>query len=176
MNHLANVARLVAFGIAAGPVTAARADDPCAAFSWNVTHERALFATAAQALTAARDAASAPTIDPDRQYELSLAPREQVHLAAAPARKNHGAETGFAGLVRLHISAPGSYRVSIAAQAWIDVVGDNMLIGSSDFAAAHGCDAPHKIVQYDLQPGTFLLQLTGATSQHVRVVLTRPPG
>lgn len=52
---------------------------------------------------------------------------------------------------------------------------DSILIGSNEFAAAHGCEAPHKIVQFDLQPGTYVLQLTGATSQNVRLALTRTP-
>jgi hypothetical protein len=174
MPRLSRVSQLVTLGIAVGLVSAARADDPCAAFSWNVAHERSVFATPAQALNAGRDAASAPVLESDRLYELSLAPHEQVRLAAAPAGKSHGADSGYAGLVRLRISVAGSYRVSVGTQTWVDVVSGRMLIASSDFAAQHGCDAPHKIVQYDLQPGTFLLQFTGSTSEHVRALLTRP--
>ena len=51
-----------------------------------------------------------------------------------------------------------------------------MLIGSSDFAGQHGCDAPHKVLQYELQAGTFVLQLSGASADHVRVAVTRAPG
>lgn len=109
---LASVTGLLALGVTLiGPV---RADDPCAGFSWNVTHERALFATNAQAFSAGRDAVSAPMLELNRLYTLSLAPREQVQLAAATGRKNHGAETGFAGLVRLNVYPPGSYRIAIA--------------------------------------------------------------
>lgn len=152
----------------------ARADDPCAGFTWNVAHERTLFASAAQELNAGRDPATAPAIETDRLYDLALAPNQQVQLPA-PNKRAHGASTGSAGLVRLQITKPGSYRISVGSQMWVDLASGSMLIGSSDFSGQHGCDAPHKIVQYDLQPGTFVLQLSGASGDHVRLAVTRAP-
>jgi hypothetical protein len=153
---------------------AARADDACAGFTWNVAHERALFVSAAQALNAGRNAAAAPAIETDRLYDLALAPNEQVQLPA-PNKKAHGAGMGSAGLVRLQITKAGSYRISVGSPMWVDLASGSTLIGSSDFAGQHGCDAPHKIVQYDLQPGAFVLQLTGGSGNHVRVTVTRVP-
>ena len=163
---------IVATALSALSAAPARADDPCSGFTWNVAHERALFASAAQALSAGRDAATAPAIEIDRLYDLALAPNEQVQLPA-PNRKAHG--TGAAGLVRLQIAKPGSYRISVGSQMWVDLASGSMLIGSSDFAGQHGCEAPHKIVQYDLQPGTFVLQLSGGSGDRVRVAVTRAP-
>lgn len=163
-----------ALAVSAWLAVTAHADDPCAGFTWNVAHERALFASAAQALNAGRDAATAPAIETDRLYELTLAPNEQVRLPA-PNQKAHGAGTGSAGLVRLQVTKAGSYRISVGSQMWVDLASGSMLIGSSDFAGQHGCDAPHKIVQYDLQPGVFVLQLSGGSGDHVRVAVTRGP-
>ena len=154
--------------------TTARADDPCAGFTANVAHERALFASAARALNAGRNASTAPTIETDRLYDLALAPNEQVQLPA-PNKRAHGAGTGSAGLVRLQVTEAGSYRISVGSQMWVDLASSSMLIGSSDFAGQHGCDAPHKIVRYDLQPGSFVLQLSGGSGDHVRVAVTRVP-
>jgi len=165
---------LLALAAAGAVAPAAAADDPCAGFSWNVAHERALFAGAARALASGRDAASAPSLEVERLYELTLAQHEEVQLPVAD-RRAHGAGTGFSGLVRLEIPAAGSYRVSVGSQMWVDLVSGSMLIGPSDFAGQHGCDAPHKIVQFDLQPGTFILQMSGAASDHVRVTVTRAP-
>ena len=47
-------------------------EDPCAKFSWNIEHERALFATSPQAVAAGHDAASAPQLEPNRLYQLQL--------------------------------------------------------------------------------------------------------
>jgi len=172
MRQLVSLSLLVLAAAALG--SAAAAEDPCAGFSWNIAHERALFAGAARPLTAGRDAAAAPSLELDRLYELTLAPHEQVQLPVAD-RKAHGAGTGFSGLVRLQIPAAGSYRVSVGSQMWVDLVSGSMLIATSDFAGQHGCDAPHKIVQFDLQPGTFILQMSGAAGDHVRVTVTRAP-
>src|SRR5689334_5466483 len=66
-----------ALAVSAWLAVTAHADDPCAGFTWDVAHERALFASAAQTLNAGRDAATAPAIETDRLYELTLAPNEQ---------------------------------------------------------------------------------------------------
>jgi len=110
----------------------------------------------------------------DRLYDLALAPNEQVQLPA-PNKRAHGAGTGSAGLVRLQVTEAGSYRISVGSQMWVDLASGSMRIGSSDFAGQHGCDAPHKIVRYDLQPGSFVLQLSGGSGDHVRVAVTRVP-
>jgi hypothetical protein len=167
------MATVVCSWVAAGPAIAA--DDPCEGFTWNVTHERELFAGAPRTLTAGRNAVAAPAITPDTLYELLLAPREQVQLPVPPGKKNL-AEPSFAGLARLSIHSAGSYRVSVSQPFWVDMVSGKMLIASSDFAGRHGCAAPNKIVQFDLQPGTFLLQLSGGSTPRVRLSLTRVPG
>src|SRR5262249_33731161 len=153
---------IAAAALAALLSTAARADNACDGFGWNVSHERALFAAAAQALDAGREAAAAPVIETARLYELALKPNPEVHL---PAGNNsaRGVGTGCAGLVRLAISQAGTYRISVGTQIWVDLASGSMLIGSSDFAGQHGCDAPHKVLQYELQAGTFVLQLSGAS-------------
>ena len=147
-------------------------DDPCARFSWNVEHERALFATTPQAVAAGHDAASAPQLEPNRLYQLQLAAAAQVTLALPPGKKN-AADSGYAGLARLSLSQPGSYRVSADQPVWIDIVADGKMIDSADFQGRSGCLAPHKIVQYSLPAGhALLLQLSGAPGAAVRVSIT----
>jgi hypothetical protein len=160
----------LALSLAASVVSAQ--DDPCAKFSWNVEHERALFAAAPQAIAAGHDAASAPQLEPDRLYQLQLAAAAQVTLAL-PAGKKTAADSSYAGLARLSLRQPGSYRVSVDQSVWIDIVADGKMIESADFQGRPGCLAPHKIVQYSLPAGReLLLQLSGAPNAGVRLTIT----
>lgn len=148
------------------------ADDPCAGFSWQVTHERALFAGTAQPIAAGREPTSAALLAADRLYELQLAPQGQVAMLLPPGKKTQLTDA-YGGLARLQLARPGSYRISVDQGAWIDVVGDGHMIESSDFQGRPGCSAPHKIVQY-LLPGAheLVLQVSAAAAPHLRLTIT----
>ncbi len=153
---------------------AAHADDPCAAFKWNVAQERALFAGKAQALAAAKEANAAPALAVGRLYDISLLPQATLALRV-PAGPKSRFDGAFAGFAQLNIAAAGSYRVSLDQPGWIDLVGEHGVIASSDFAGQHGCSAPHKVVQFELPAGSLLLQLTGISAAHVALTLTQAP-
>jgi hypothetical protein len=143
----ARLLALLALGLAARCALAD--EDPCARFSWNIAHERALFATAPVSLAAGRDASSTP-----------------------PGKKT-SIEGAHAGLARLRLQQPGVYRVSVDRAAWIDVVADGSMIESADFQGRPGCLAPHKIVQYSLPAGRKLvLQLSAAAGLRLRLAIT----
>jgi hypothetical protein len=172
---LATTLLLLGAGLCSGAGMAPAADDPCAGFSWNVTHERTLFATQAQSAKAGTDPASAPLIAVGRLYELTLAPQEQIHFPVAPGRKAR-TDRASAGLVSFHIEAAGLYRVSADQPLWIDVASGAEVIHSVDSQGAHGCNAPHKVVQFMLPArGKLILQLSSADGSHVRVAVTAAP-
>ncbi len=157
----------------AGAGFAAGAEDPCAGYTWNVSRERALFAAAAQPVAAGRDRSSAPTIRSDLLYEVSLAPKADVQFAVRPSAKTL-ARSDYAGLVRLRISAPGIYRISAADRSWIDVASAGKLVPSNSFMGREGCNAPRKIVAFELASGNVVLQLSGP-ADHLRIAVTRAP-
>lgn len=150
----------------------ALAQDPCAKFSWDIAHEHALFATPAESLAAGHDVKSAPLLASDRLYELQLGAQSQISMAL-PSGKNTITKGAFAGLARLRLTQPGTYRVSMDQPAWIDVVAGGKMIDSADAQGRAGCLAPHKIVQYSLPAARELvLQLSAAASAHVRLTIT----
>jgi hypothetical protein len=168
---------LVAVAVAAQSAIAGQ-DDPCAGFSWNVARERALFAAAPQSIAAGRELKSTPLLTPDRLYELQLGEQGQVSMPLPPGRKSVG-DAGndgvarYAGLARLQLPRAGSYRISLDQPAWIDVLADGKMLGSSGFQGRPGCLAPHKIVQFALPAGQeLLLQFSAATVPHLRVTIT----
>ena len=163
---------VVAAAAASLPVLAA---DPCDGFTWNVSHERAVFATPASAVTAAAAAGPTPTLEVDKLYDISLTPQDRVSFVMAPAKKAL-ADGAYAGMVKLHIPTAGKYRVSMSDGFWIDVITDGKFAPTDDFTGSRECRAPRKIVQYPLPAANNLvLQFSNATSPSVRVTVTAFP-
>jgi hypothetical protein len=153
---------------------AARADDGCIDFKWDVRKERALFAGAASAVNAGTDAKSAPVLVPNRLYKLRLAVQEQVAFPVPPAKK--AAEGSFAGLATLNRTAAAAYRIAIDVPVWIDVVSGGALLPARDFEGQRDCNAPHKIVEFELtgeQP--FILQFSKGMSENILLTITPAP-
>jgi hypothetical protein len=172
--HNAVRAALVA-GIGWLAVPAALAADPCSDFKWDVHTERSLFESPAHPVVAGLSSSSAVPVTLDRLYQLQLGPQAEVAFAAAPAKKQWS-DGAHAGLATFDISVAGSYRVALDAPVWIDVVANGLVVPSKDFQGAHGCNAPHKIVVFDLPVAQHVvLQLSGASSGSVRVAITRVP-
>jgi hypothetical protein len=149
------------------------AADPCAGFKWDISKEHALFSGPATTLTAGKDAGSAPAIDTDRLYELKLTPQDQTAFALPPGKKMP-TDGAYAGLATFKVKMSGAYRVSVDVPFWIDVVAAGKLVATKDFQGQQTCDAPHKIVEYELtaaQP--LVLQVSGSTKAVVRLTVTQ---
>jgi hypothetical protein len=157
-----------------GATVVAAADDPCAGGKWDVTQEHALFSKPPETVSAGHDLASAPVMKAQKMYELALSPQSGVTFILPPSKKML-ADGAFAGLVHMQVPAAGSYRVSLDQGFWIDVVGNQKFIESTDFGGMHECSAPRKVVVFTLPAGDVMLQLSGAAKDHVRVTLTPAP-
>jgi hypothetical protein len=153
---------------------AARAEDGCTDFKWDVSKERALFAGPPTVMQAGTDVKSAPIVLPNHLYQLALAPQSSVNFSVRQGKKTD--ENAHAGLAILRISAEGSYRVAVDLPVWIDVVTADAVLQPKDFQGQHDCAAPRKIVEFDLK-GTkpFLLQLSGAAIGQVLITVTPAP-
>src|ERR1700761_7439604 len=116
----------------------ARADDACMDFKWDVSRERALYAGTPLNLGAAANRATAPSTTANKLYMLKLAPQEKTEFVVTPGKKNPGIG-GYAGMVILQISTPGSYRISIDEPLWVDVVSDGALLTAKDFQSQKAC-------------------------------------
>ena len=160
----------------AGASLPVHAADPCDGFTWNVSHERAVFATPASAVTAAAAAARpTPTLEVDKLYDVALTPQDKVNFVMAPAKKAL-ADGAYGGMVKLHIPSAGKYRVSMSDGFWIDVITDGKFAPTDDFTGSRECRAPRKIVQYPLPAAdNLVLQFSNATSPTVKVTVTATP-
>ena len=151
------------------------ADEACVDFKWDVTQERGLFAGNAAPLASGADAKSAPVMLLNRLYALKLMPQDHVAFAATPGKKTPSAGSN-AGVFTFKLPMSGSYRVAVDMPFWIDVVSNGALVAAKDFQGQHGCNAPHKIVEFELA-GTrpFFLQLSNAAADSVRLTITATP-
>jgi len=153
----------------------ARADDACAAFTWDVAHERALFAEEPQPTSAARSPTAAPPLAPERLYQLQLSEQSQVTFAAPPGAKPRG-ESTYAGLARLTVDASGVYRIALSDAVWVDAVVNGAALGARDFQGRPGCNAPHKVLEFELPGKTpVTLQFSASRLAAVEVTVTRVP-
>lgn len=160
---------------------AARADDapadPCAGFRWDVTRERALFATdvVPTELAAGRDPAAAPELLEGRAYHLALALASEVTFVASPGRAARGPDER-GGVARFHAGPAARYRIALDGNAWVDVVVTGRRLPTQDFGGRPGCAAPHKLVIYELGPGQdVVVQISGTSAPAVRLSITLPP-
>ena len=163
----------VALTLAAAFRLADANDDPCGAFTWDVHHERALFATKPQILTGGQTVAAAPTLTVDRLTQVELKGQSEVRFPEPPGKKR-GAGQAYAGLARLTVDTEGVYRISLDQPLWVDVIANGAVIPAKYFQGRPGCNAPHKVVEFVLPARLpITLQLSGGGVTTVRITVTR---
>jgi hypothetical protein len=145
--------------------------DPCGGYKWDVSAERALFAASPKPLAAGKDRASAAPAAAGQLFTVTLHPLSEVSFPVTPGRTPPSGS--FAGLVGIRVPATGKYRISVDVPLWIDVAGGAILAPVLDYEGLHECEAPRKVVVFDLQGGTdWTLELSGADRAAVRLAVT----
>ncbi|HTV96718.1 MAG TPA: hypothetical protein VME42_11970 [Steroidobacteraceae bacterium] len=168
------LAPLCAAALLAAPAPPARAQDgdPCAGYQWDVSKERALFATQAEHVAAGKDGRTDAPVVPGRLLELMLLPLGQVSFPVPPGKASH-AQGSYGGVFVLTIPSAGKYRIAIDQPAWIDIVADGRLVAPTDYEGVRDCHAPRKIVEFDLEGGhRWQMQLSAAERAAVRLTVT----
>lgn len=88
-----------------------------------------------------------------------------------PLYKPAAANT-FAGLFTLTIDKAGTYAVALSEGAWIDVAPAAGAVLSST-AHGHGpaCTTIHKVVDFALQPGAYVIQISAAPTSPIVIAI-----
>ncbi|MEJ0050068.1 MAG: hypothetical protein WDN02_02440 [Methylovirgula sp.] len=137
----------------------------CDHFKWPLDHEKTLLATPAPIATG--DAGKLGNGE-----NLKLVPQANAKLPQEPSRPPKFPDS-YAGFVTLPAPASaGSYRVTIAHGAWIDVVQDGHVLKSTDHTGAIGCDGLAKSVKFDLAATPFTVEISSSTEPSVTLVVT----
>jgi hypothetical protein len=151
------------------------AQDPCAAFSWDVHHERDLFGKQPIDLASGKALTDAPSVTPDRLYELELRAQPEVSFAAPPSR-TWPEEATYAGIARLTVETAGVYRFALDQPAWVDVIAGGAVLQSRDSQSRVGCSAPFKIVEFALPARKpLVLEFSASVTPSIRITVSRSP-
>jgi len=140
----------------------------CDKFKWPLDKERAILTGDTPAVT------SGTSLKPTLPVSVvvSLRPFADANLPMAPERAPKSPDS-FAGFVE--VPAPpkaGTYKVSLSAAAWIDVVQAGKLLKSDNFSGATGCEGIRKSVKFDLAAQPFTIQLSAVQADSIRIAIT----
>jgi len=132
--------------------------------------------TASTSLAAAGKAADlgAATLAQGHRADVTLMPAASVAFPTALSRPVAAGSTG--GLIAITIATPGKYRLSLGGAMWADMIGPD---GKSVASTAHGhgpdCSGIHKYVDFLLQSGRYVLQLSEGKGATIGAMLTPAP-
>lgn len=111
-------------------------------------------------------------------FPIGLGARAQLRHTAAVrlfVRSDHATPATYAGVFSFNAAQAGRYRVALGAGAWVDVVAGTQALPS--VAHAHGaeCSPVRKMVDFDLEPGRYLLQIVGNERPDLPMMVVRLP-
>ena len=147
----------------------------CPATPAPLAAEWAGWTTAAPLAAAGKPAALATaTLTPGHRADVTLLPAGAVMFVTPLARPVAAGSTG--GMLALTVAKAGSWRLSLGGAMWADMIGSD---GKAVASTAHGhgpdCSGIHKYVDFPLQPGRYVLQLSEGKVPTVGAMLTPTP-
>lgn len=108
-----------------------------------------------------------PTLGPART-ELPLHKFESLRYWIAPERKPDPFKYG--GLVPIEVKKAGRLVVALDAGAWIDLVRDAKFVASATHGHGPACSGIRKMVEFDVTPGRYVLQISSAPAASIRAM------
>jgi hypothetical protein len=108
-------------------------------------------------------------IAPGKNIALTLEPIDSVTFPL-PLERKPAAGT-FGGVYHVTIATAGAYRVALQNGAWVDLVRDGKSLTSVAHMEGAPCSGIRKIVDFALQPGTYIVQLSGAKTAQTRILI-----
>ena len=100
----------------------------------------------------------APALILGKPVTATLTPAAHVQFAVPPGK---GAKDGHGGLFTLSLKQAARVGIALDGPAWVDVITGTQAIASVEHGHGPACSGIRKIVDFDLTPGTYLLQVAG---------------
>jgi hypothetical protein len=104
-----------------------------------------------------------------------LHPIEDVKFAVPPGKTSPNNPSGLGGLFLLNIDRTGTYAVAVGSAAWIDLVRGGAAVASTTHGHGPPCSSIRKVVDFQLTPGRYIVQVSSNTNPEVRIMVVRRP-
>jgi hypothetical protein len=104
---------------------------------------------------------------------VGLLPFADAKLPAPPERAPKSPDS-FAGFFQAPAPRqPGSYKITLSAEGWIDVAQAGQAVKSTAFSGALGCEGIRKSVKFDLAAAPFTVELSGVKADEIKIVISK---
>lgn len=100
--------------------------------------------------------------------ELPLHRFESLRYGTTPGRKPDVYK--FGGMIPIDVKKPGRLVVALDAGAWIDLVRDGAALKSAAHNHGPPCTGIRKLVEFDVKPGRYLLQIVNAPTASIHAM------
>jgi hypothetical protein len=115
----------------------------------------------------------AASIAAGQAAHVALHGTREVTYASQPAKP--GGSVAHGGLIQIVVDQPGTYRVALSSGAWIDLVRDGQAVASTAHGHGPACSTIRKMVDFPLQPGAYVLQISANAEPAISVLATKVP-
>ena len=103
---------------------------------------------------------------------VALNPFADATLPSPPERAPKSPDT-FAGFFQAPApKQPGSYKITLSAEGWIDITQSGNPVKSTAFSGALGCEGIRKSVKFDLAAAPFTVELSGVKADSIKLVIS----
>jgi len=126
-----------------------------------------------QPVRAGDTARTATTLPLGSGVTATLLPASQIAYAVRPQKS--GGSTSSGGMFIFSVPDTGRYRVALGSAAWIDVLHGTTPMTSVAHAHGPDCTGLRKMVDFDLTPGHYMLQVAGNSSATLPMMVVRMP-
>ncbi len=96
---------------------------------------------------------------------LSVGKRFPLTARKAPGLAGHG------GTASSSVAQHGIYEMAVSVSAWVDIIGRGGAIQSNSHRHGPECTSIRKIVAFPLEPGGYILLLSGSVNAEVTVAI-----
>lgn len=124
-------------------------------------------------VTAGREAAAPAMVTLGTAAQVTLSPTPDVHYAQRPEKP--GGSVSYGGLLAFDVAQAGTYRIALGSATWLDVIGKQGPMQSVAHGHGPDCTGIRKMVDFTLEPGHYLVQISANGGPAVTVLALPAP-